>query len=170
MAILRKFHRFFGSNLGAPKGLLSRIKKVLDQHSDFLEAIEGEDGIDIRRNFRGGITISGGGEGFGSGSWSGFVWFLGALMWDFSKEGALPDGDDVGLSAEGVYLKIKLADGSTSWVDEIDTDTDTHDYFPVGLRSGAGTEEDPYSYSLSSGRVVGDIRIDLVPHMSGEAL
>ncbi len=56
---LHRFLRFFA--LASQKGLLSRMKATLDAHSDFLENIDGEDGIAVRRNHMGGVTIGGGG-------------------------------------------------------------------------------------------------------------
>lgn len=46
---------------GAPggRGVLSRIKALLDQHSTALDNVEGEDGIGVRKNWRGGVTIYG---------------------------------------------------------------------------------------------------------------
>ena len=75
---------------------------------------------------------------------------------------AAPDGAALtdGIAVDGVFLKVKLIDGSTAWADEIGKDVDEWNYYPVGVRSG---EEGSYVYSLSTGRVVGDIRIDLVP-------
>ena len=162
MAILRKFSRFGFSSNPAPKAMLSRMKSTLDRHSDYLESIVGEDGIEIRRNAMGGITIGADFETTGSGAWSGFVWWLGAIKWDFSRISAAPDGETLadGIAVEGVYLKVKLIDGSTAWADAIGTDVDEYNYYPVGVRSG---EEGSYVYSLTTGRVVGDIRIDFVP-------
>lgn len=54
------FLRLSAATHAAPKGLISRIKWLLDRHSDFAENIEGEDGIEIRRNRAGGVTIYGG--------------------------------------------------------------------------------------------------------------
>lgn len=169
MSVLRKFPRLMADTFAAPKALLSRMKHVVDRHSAFLENIEGEDGIEIRRNAMGGITIGGGGEGGAeSGTWSGIVWWIGLLKWDFSKISANPAGEDLagGLQSalEGVYLKVKLSDGSTEWDDEIGDDTDEWNYYPVAVAAEV-PETDPqeYTYSLSTGRVVGDIRIDMVP-------
>lgn len=102
------------------------------------------------------------GGGSGSGAWSGFVWWLGSIKWDFSRVAAAPDGEALadGIAVEGVYLKVKLIDGSTAWADSIGDDVDEYNYYPVGVRSG---EDGSYVYSLSTGRVVGDIRIDFVP-------
>ena len=176
MAVLRRFPRFFASAFAAPKAMLSRLKWTVDRHSDFLEAFEAENGIRIRRNYRGGITIIGGNAA--SGAWSGFVWYLGELKWDFSKVDADPSEEDAegGLSGAlgGIYLIISLSDGSTQWADATtgieDVSADTHNFYPVCIRSGAGTEQDPYTYALSSNRVVGDIRVEFAPHICGEAL
>jgi len=65
MATLRKFPRFLASTFAAPKAMLSRLKWTVDRHSDFIEAIEGADGIRVRRNYKGGVTISGGSGGDG---------------------------------------------------------------------------------------------------------
>lgn len=171
----KRFIRF-GTKHSATGGILSRMKQVLDRHSDFLEHVEGEDGIEIRRNALGGISIGGGSAGgTGSGTWSGIVWWLGSLKWDFSKVGADPGGDEAegGLSESiaGVYLKVKLSDGSTDWADEIGTDSYIWNYYPVGRRFAvAGTDPVEYSYDLAPGRVVGDIRIDYTPHLAGEPL
>ena len=61
MPVFRSFPRFLASAFAAPKAMLSRLKWTLDRHSDFLENIEGEDGVEIRRNFKGGVTIYGSG-------------------------------------------------------------------------------------------------------------
>jgi hypothetical protein len=105
-----------------------------------------------------GIPVGG---GAGSGQWSGLVIFEGDTLWDFSRVDAAPTGEllEGGLAEGlgGIYLKIAMADGATTWVDERDFDTDEYNYYPVGVQVGEG--EDAY-YILSTGHVVGDIRID----------
>ena len=111
--------------------------------------------------------------GGGAASWSGFVWYLGDLKWDFSKVDADPTKEDaeggLGAALEGIYLVIKLETGDFQWADDMTgiegVSTDTHSFYPVCVRSGSGTEEDPYTYALSSNRVVGDIRIEAVPYL-----
>ena len=107
------------------------------------------------------------GEGQSGGRWSGIVWWMGAIKYDFSKGGASPSGDPAagGLSGEigGIFLIIDLRDGSYSWSDSAPDSEETaayKNYYPVGSSDG-GT---PPEYSLSVGRVVGDIRIDYVPY------
>ena len=113
------------------------------------------------------------GGGAASGAWSGFVWYLGDLKWDFSKVDADPDGEalegGLGAALEGIYLVIELETGDFQWADSVSgiegVSASTHSLFPVCARSGSGTEEDPYTYALSSNRVVGDIRIEAVPYL-----
>lgn len=113
------------------------------------------------------------GRGAASGAWSGFVWYLGELKWDFSKVDADPDGEalegGLGAALEGIYLVIELETGDFQWADSVSgiegVSASTHSLFPVCARSGSGTEEDPYTYTLSSNRVVGDIRIEAVPYL-----
>ncbi len=113
------------------------------------------------------------GGGAASGAWSGFVWYLGDLKWDFSKVDADPDGEALegvlGAALEGIYLVIELETGDFQWADSVSgiegVSASTHSLFPVCARSGSGTEEDPYTYALSSNRVVGDIRIEAVPYL-----
>jgi len=119
------------------------------------------------------IWIPEGGGGAASGAWSGFVWYLGDLKWDFSKVDADPDGEalegGLGAALEGIYLVIELETGDFQWADSVSgiegVSASTHSLFPVCVRSGSGTEEDPYTYALSSNRVVGDIRIEAVPYL-----
>ena len=47
------------------RGVLSRMKALLDRHSVVLDHVEGEDGITVRKNWKGGITIGGGGSASG---------------------------------------------------------------------------------------------------------
>ena len=111
--------------------------------------------------------------GAASGAWSGFVWYLGDLKWDFSKVDADPDGEalegGLGAALKGIYLVIELETGDFQWADSVSgiegVSASTHSLFPVCVRSGSGTEEDPYTYALSSNRVVGDIRIEAVPYL-----
>ncbi len=111
--------------------------------------------------------------GGGAASWSGFVWYLGDLKWDFSKVDADPDGEalegGLGAALKGIYLVIELETGDFQWADSVSeiegVSASTHSLFPVCVRSGSGTEEDPYTYALSSNRVVGDIRIEAVPYL-----
>ena len=117
--------------------------------------------------------IGNGVGGAASGAWSGFVWYLGDLKWDFSKVDADPDGEalegGLGAALEGIYLVIELETGDFQWADSVSgiegVSASTHSLFPVCVRSGSGTEEDPYTYALSSNRVVGDIRIEAVPYL-----
>jgi hypothetical protein len=101
--------------------------------------------------------------------WNGRVRYLGGPKWDFTREDAAVGGDllDGGLAEalEGIYLKIKLADGSYEWSDEVadPIDYDLWNYYQVADRSGAGTEEDPYTYTPASGHFNGEIRIEYAP-------
>ncbi len=104
--------------------------------------------------------------GGGGGAWSGFVWYLGDLKWDFSKVDADPDGEalegGLGAALKGIYLVIELETGDFQWADSVSeiegVSASTHSLFPVCVRSGSG-------YALSSNRVVGDIRIEAVPYL-----
>lgn len=80
--------------------------------------------------------------------WSGWLWYLGEAtqVLDVSEE-----------SPGGIYLKVSLADGTTSWADSVGSDTGEYSYYPVG------EEADEGEYDFSIGRVVGDIRIEMVP-------
>lgn len=129
---------------------------------------------EVERDLSGDWTIwipEGGGAA--SGAWSGFVWYLGDLKWDFSKVDADPDGEalegGLGAALKGIYLVIELETGDFQWADSVSgiegVSASTHSLFPVCARSGSGTEEDPYTYALSSNRVVGDIRIEAVPYL-----
>jgi|GEM_PF-6754107 len=159
-------------NRQAPAGRLSRLEAIVDAHSTTLENVDGDGGITVRKNYKGGLTIEGTG-GAASGAWSGFVWYLGDLKWDFSKVDADPDGEalegGLGAALEGIYLVIELETGDFQWADSVSgiegVSASTHSLFPVCVRSGSGTEEDPYTYALSSNRVVGDIRIEAVPYL-----
>ena len=39
------------------RGVISRMKALLDSHSTVLDNVEGEDGLEVRKNFKGGFTI-----------------------------------------------------------------------------------------------------------------
>lgn len=41
------------------RGVISRMKALLDSHSTVLDNVEGEDGISVRKNWKGGLTIGG---------------------------------------------------------------------------------------------------------------
>jgi hypothetical protein len=164
-------------------GIIAKMEKVLDTHSDFLENIKEGTGIIISKNAQGGITINANPnmQGRGGGTWSGAVWYLGDMKYDFYNVDYAPDtnpdgtlggdlhGDSLTDTLSGIYLKIKLVDGSYDWADTISADTDEYNYYPVGVRSGSGTGGDPYTYTLSN-RVCGDIRIDLIPHICGDGV
>ncbi len=54
------------------RGVLSRIKALLDAHSVALDNVEGEDGISVRKNWKGGLTISASGLASASANYSSF--------------------------------------------------------------------------------------------------
>ena len=152
------------------------IAQWMNDVGRFLNGINVVGNGHIEENTRGSVTITvGRGEagGGGGGAWSGFVWYLGELKWDFSKVDADPGGEalegGLGAALEGIYLVIELETGDFQWADSVSgiegVSASTHSLFPVCARSGSGTEEDPYTYALSSNRVVGDIRIEAVPYL-----
>lgn len=101
----------------------------------------------------------------GAGQWSGIVWFLGIVMWDFNRVDADPEGDLLsgGLAVDGTYLVVSLLDGSTRWALNPPADLSAaafENYYPVGVEDSTK----PSGYGLSVGRVVGDIRIDFKPY------
>ena len=55
MRLLLRFRRFGAKGAG----LLSRIRRVIDEHSRVLENIDAEGGVSVRKNSRGGLTFSG---------------------------------------------------------------------------------------------------------------
>lgn len=125
---------------------------------------------EVERDMSGDWTIwipEGGGGGHGE--WSGFVWFLGVLKYDFSKVDSDPSEEtqEGGLAAAigGIYLVIDLLTGETTWANTAPSNSTPsaaayHNYYPVGVED----ESAPLGYRLSVGRVVGDIRIDYVPY------
>jgi len=166
------------------------MKTVIDEHSDALENIEGEDGIGVRDNYKGGVTIYLEGDSVvGGGSpatWSGIVWHLGNILYDFNKTDNAPMGSPseyglVGVSDEyvyfgsvlGEYLKIKLNDGSMAWVDGADISTsvgqiddkDEYEYFRVATIAGQDSASHNI-YVLAENRTVGDIRISFAPYVA----
>jgi hypothetical protein len=78
----QKFKRLASSS---PKGRLSRLESTVDLHSRFAENIHGEDGIRVRKNALGGITISGSGSG-GTGTSNQYAGFF-KLVYRTSTEG-----------------------------------------------------------------------------------
>lgn len=130
----------------------------------------------------------GGGDGdSGAGSvWSGIVWHLGNILYDFNKTDNSPLGSAseyglVGVSEDfvysgsvlGEYLKIKLNDGSMAWVDGADIvtsiadidDKDEYEYFRVATIAGKDSASHNI-YVLAENRTVGDIRIPYAPYIA----
>lgn len=155
---------------GRGNGLLSRIREQLDRHAQFLENVRGENGIEVKPNCAGGVTVrwSGGGVAEGSASrWSGIVWFLGIVLYDFNRAGASPEGalieGGVADAIGGVYLKFNLLTQEVTWSPTPPSsysDAAYINYYPVGVEDTNYTT----GYAPSVGRVVGDIRIDYVPY------
>lgn len=166
-------------------GLLSRMKSALDSHSSFLENIEGEDGVEVRSNYKGGITIYRTAQGVGSFSkWSGIVFHLGEPKWDFNRvdndpEEVASEFGLFGVDDEGVYqgsvggelLAIDRTTGEATWSNRDDADplpyadSSTKEYFLVAeyLRDGEGEKvldenEDPI-YVAATNRTCGDIHV-----------
>ena len=50
-------------NRQAPAGRLSRLEAIVDAHSTTLENVDGDGGITVRKNYKGGLTIEGTGGG-----------------------------------------------------------------------------------------------------------
>ena len=106
-------------------------------------------------------------EGGGSmGTWSGMVWILGQLKYDFSRVDADPEGEELdppGIAVGGVYLVIDLLTQDYSWTSTLPLGPDGYahkNYYPVGVELSLPS----VGFSSSSNRVVGDIRIDMVPY------
>lgn len=150
------------------KGRISRIEEMLDVHSRFLEGIEAEDRATVRHTAKGSIMIGAMGRGGGGsmGTWSGMVWILGQLKYDFSRVDADPEGEELdppGIAVGGVYLVIDLLTQDYSWTSTLPLGPDGYahkNYYPVGVELSLPS----VGFSSSSNRVVGDIRIDMVPY------
>ena len=105
------------------------------------------------------------------GQWSGIVWYLGSIKYDFGRFGYDPGGISSidGIYLGGEYLRIKLEDGTYEWFDEADvpggiaaiTDADEYNYYRVADIVGQD-ESNQNIYELSS-RTCGDIRVDFAP-------
>ena len=156
------------------KGLLGRLFDTLKLHHDRINSTKAGKGIYFNLLADGGIEICSsvrGGAG-GGGNWSGIVWYLGKLLWDYkgvdySRIEALIEGDWVEECGVKSYLKLKMSDGSVTFTDAYDEDDiDQYNYYAVAERSRTGTELDPYTYTLSN-RTCGDIRLDMIPHTCG---
>lgn len=106
------------------------------------------------------------GEGQSGGRWSGMVWILGQLKYDFSRVDADPEGEELdppGIAVGGVYLVIDLLTQDYSWTSTLPLGPDGYahkNYYPVGVELSLPS----VGFSSSSNRVVGDIRIDMVPY------
>jgi len=89
------------------------------------------------------------------GVWSGWLWYLGTPTQVLDTATASPTG---------IYLKVKLSDGTTSYVDEITSpsDTDEYNYYVVATRTEESGDPPDYTYTLNN-RTCGDIHIDVVP-------
>ena len=127
------------------------------------------------------LRNSEGGES--SATWSGIVWYIGELKWDFSKASNDPAGaaSEFGMygvetvveeegpkryyrgTVTGAYLKVKLVNGSCAFSDSIDDDVDEYSYYPVAQVLGQDDDE-ANIYGPVSGRTIGDIRIEMVPY------
>jgi len=100
------------------------------------------------------------------GTWSGMVWILGQLKYDFSRVDADPEGEELdppGIAVGGVYLVIDLLTQDYSWTSTLPLGPDGYahkNYYPVGVELSLPS----VGFSSSSNRVVGDIRIDMVPY------
>lgn len=114
----------------------------------------------------GDIRVGASGGGGSMGTWSGMVWVLGQLKYDFSRVDADPEGEELdppGIAVGGVYLVIDLLTQDYSWTSTLPLGPDGYahkNYYPVGVELPLPS----VGFSLSSDRVVGDIRIDMVPY------
>lgn len=124
--------------------------------------------------------------GGGMGQWSGIVWYIGNLAIDYTKENndprgeasefgmfgvAIGDGSDAGKtfyrgSVGGKWLRVLLRDGTCDFsnldLSELEN-TDEYNYYPVAEIVGVDSDGKNI-YGPTTGRVVGDIRIDMVPY------
>ena len=140
---------------------IARLEQTVDRHSTIFQYLEGENGIRIRENAKESLTFSGSGAGGGC-KWSGIVWYLGELKWDFSKINCDPAeaASDGGISAAltGKYLHVEIATGNISMGDLPTSSPNEVSSYYVANKLEDGT------YVLASGRTVGDIRIELAPY------
>lgn len=158
---------------GNGDGLIPRMRELLDAHSATFENIAGEDGIGVRKNWQGGITIYGTGAASLS-IWSGIVWFGGEIKWDFNRVDNDPQGElsEFGMygmnggnyegSVRGEILKINRNSGSYRWGNFSDEgifdDINVYEYFPVADQSGRdgiGAQ----IYVPLAGRTCGDVHL-----------
>ena len=158
---------------GNGDGLIPRMRELLDAHSATLENIAGEDGIGVRKNWQGGITIYGK-EAASLSIWSGIVWFGGEIKWDFNRVDNDPQGElsEFGMygmnggnyegSVRGEILKINRNSGSYRWGNFSDEgifdDINVYEYFPVADQSGRdgiGAQ----IYVPLAGRTCGDVHL-----------
>lgn len=155
-------------------GALGELSKAIAEIQKSLEGIRELPGVHIQYE-NNSIAIGAYDQydvGGTSPTWSGIVWFLGQVLHDFSG-GAYgligyetpEEGDPIYRgSVEGEYLKIKLNDGSASWVDgPLDEselpETNIYEYFRVANKTATG-------YVLAENRTVGDIRISFAPYVA----
>lgn len=151
------------------KGILRRMQKAIDLHSQFNENINAEEGISVDKNANGSLTwrLTRPQTTSGGGCWSGCVWYLGRLVWDFSRENGVPGGalleDGLVSAITGIYLKVELDSGDAVFTSTIVVPTDHEDYSYFRIANYIEPEEgDPY-YALAT-NTCGDIRIDSVPY------
>ena len=158
---------------GNGDGLIPRMRELLDAHSATLENIAGEDGIGVRKNWQGGITIYGK-EAASLSIWSGIVFANGQPIKDFNRIGNDPeeansefglygmDGDVYAGSVTGEWLKVDRATGDCDFMDsddeELFDDASDHEYFKVAERSGKDENGD-WIYFPVSLRTCGDAHV-----------
>lgn len=138
-----KFPRVGSSALTAPKGLLSRLKWLVDRHSQLAENIEGEDGIEVRRNYRGGVTIgTSNGWGVSAFAYSSYFRVIDASTETECKIGVSSGGTTLGAGRCGVVKingdPVDVA-GFTS--DEIESDGT----YWIWLQSWIDAEDGPHA-------------------------
>lgn len=96
------------------RGVLSRIKAILDAHSVALDNVEGEDGISVRKNWKGGLTIGAGSSSGLSGQASYNSYFK---VYDASSGGVLKIGVKDGGDSQSEQCGAVIINGSRKSVE-----------------------------------------------------
>ena len=93
------------------RGVISRMKALLDSHSTVLDNVEGEDGISVRKNWKGGLTIGGQSSGGAYSEYTSFFKVVDASTPGTCKVGVtdggwIPTGDPPSAPTLCGYVEI----------------------------------------------------------------
>lgn len=149
------FKRFGASKTG---GLLSRMREMLDKHSACLENVEGEDGVTVRKNYKGGLSIGGASIAAGSSYRSYFRVIDASTADPAACKVGVTNGSAAMLDPVGLCGTVKVS-GIRCDVDAVSVQLEDEGVFHVWIHSWIDVATGPHAEI-----VVGAVGISTAPY------